>query len=108
MVRYRAARTAIILVGRWCKHDNIIADFQTHWFDLPIRHSIIRGPNPCLARRLELHVHLAFCQVAFAEEAGGDPAADEGDEKDDRHDDPLVVRLNPERLLVCDRDSGKG
>lgn len=73
---------------------------------------IIRRPNPRLARRLELHVHFAVCQVAFAEEAGGDPAADEGDEEDDGHDDPLVVGLNPEKVSMCsersERKEGRG
>lgn len=62
---------------------------------LPIRHSIICSTNPRLARRLGPQVHFAFCQVALAEEAGRNPAADQGDEEDDGHDYPLVVGLNP-------------
>ena len=71
---------------------------------ISIRTRIICRTKPSLTRRLELHVHLAFGQVAFAEEAGGDPAADQGDEEDDRHYDPLVVGLDPARLLVLVRE----
>lgn len=71
---------------------------------ISIRTRIISRTNPSLTRRLELHVHLAFGQVAFAEKAGGDPAADEGDEEDDGHYDPLVVGLDPGRLLILVRE----
>ena len=46
-------------------------------------------------RRCELEISLAFAEVAFTEQTSKNPTADEGNEEDDGHDDPLVVGLYP-------------